>query len=132
DRPKHLFAVGRRFLWHVDKNSRLVEESGAVNPIAASQRFCAYSNRFLDLIVHALQDVFSREWTELSRFIHGIACLEGSASITELIKKLVVNFVCNHKSLCRNARLAGVDGARFSPVLQSGSEFGVRLPIEPT
>jgi len=58
-----------------------------VNPIAASQQFCACSDRFLDLIVHALQDVFSREWTELSRFIHGIAYLEGPHATNELIKK---------------------------------------------
>src|SRR5207247_10371207 len=72
------------------------------------------------------QDVFSREWTELSRFIHGIACLEGSHAINELIKKLVVNFVCNHKSLCRNARLAGVDGARFYRCAQCALEVCAR------
>ena len=67
----------------------------------------------LDLIVHTLQNLLCRERTNFSSRIHRIANLQCTHPVNELIEKLIVNFVRNEKSLGRDARLSGVNGAGF-------------------
>src|SRR5205823_7423586 len=75
DRAENFFAVGRRFRWYVDKNRWLVKKSATVNAISARQQFRARGDRFLNLLVYPLQNLFGCEWTKLGRLVQWIADL---------------------------------------------------------
>jgi len=68
---------------------------------------------FLDLLVHALQDLFRRKWTELSLRIHRVANLERAHALNELLKEALVNFIRDNESLRCDTGLTGVDRACF-------------------
>src|SRR5205823_8877643 len=113
DRTENFFAVGRRFSRYVDKNRWLVKKSATVNAISARQQFRAGGDRFLNLLVDPVQNLFRREWTKLSRLVHGISNLQRAHALDELAQKIIKDVVGHEKALCRDARLAAVDRARF-------------------
>ena len=63
--------------------------------------------------MHALQDLFRRQRTDLRRLVKWIADFQRAHVLNELVKKPVVNFVGNEKPLPGDARLAAVNRARF-------------------
>src|SRR5205814_8562989 len=99
---------------HINENSWLVEKSRAMNAVTPSQKFCACRNRFLDLVVYTVQDLLRREWAKFGRRIHWVADLQSAHACDELIEKLVVNLVRDHKTFRCDTRLPSVDGARFN------------------
>ena len=113
DRAENFFAISRRILRKIDKDGRLVKKSRAVHAITAGQQFRAGRDRFLHLLVHAVENLFRGERADLSRLIERIADFQRAHSLDKLIEKLVVNLVGDEKSFCRDARLAAVDRARF-------------------
>src|SRR5581483_3441749 len=113
DRTENLFAISGRLSWHIDQDRWLIEKSGAMNPISAGQQFCARCNRFLNLIVHALENAFRCERANFGGRVHGIANFQRAHPVNELIKKFIVDFICNEESLCGDARLSGVNGPGF-------------------
>ena len=76
--------------------------------------------------MHALQDLFSRERTNLRRIVHWIAEFEGAHSRDELVNKLIVNLICNYESLRCDARLSSVNGACFDSRAQCALEVCAR------
>ena len=91
DRAEEFFAVRRRIFGNIDKNGGLIEKSRPVNTISAGQQFCPCRDRFLHLIVHALQNLFRCEWPDVSFRIHGVAKPERAHAIDELLKEMLVN-----------------------------------------
>ena len=73
--------------------------------------------------MHAFQNLFRREGTNFSSRIHWVANFQRAHPIHELVKKLIVNFVCNEESLCCDTRLSGVDRAGFDRGAQRALEI---------
>src|SRR5207237_8942925 len=92
--------------------------------IATGQPFGTVGHRFLDLLVHAVQNLFGREWPDLGRFVKWIAHFQRAHLLDELLQKTVVNFVGDEKSFRRDTRLAGVDRARFDGSSDRKFEIG--------
>ena len=97
-----------------------------MNSISAGQQFRAGRDRFLNLLVHALQNLFSRERPDLSRLIQRIADFQRTHAFNKLPNKFVVNLVRDEKPLRRDARLATVNCPCFDCGAERGFEIGAR------
>src|SRR3954447_13439921 len=116
DRAENLILIRRRAFWNIGKNCWLVKESRSMNAIATGQAFCSGGDGLLDLLVHAIQDLFSGERADLCFVSERVADFESAYPLDELAQEIVVDLIGDKKPLGGDTRLAGINRARRDSV----------------
>src|SRR6202011_3713359 len=75
DRSKNFITISRRIFWKIDKDGRLIEKPATVNTVSTGQQFRAGRDRFLNLLVYAVENMFHGQRRDLSRVIERVANL---------------------------------------------------------
>src|SRR5436190_19352745 len=74
--------------------------------------------------MHAVQNLLGRKRADLGRFVEWVADFQRSYLLDEFFEKIVVNPVGDKKSFRRDARLTGVNHARFHGRAHRQSKIG--------